>query len=149
MRAVVQRVSRGTVSVGAEVLAKIGQGLVVLLGISQRDEDEDVSYIAEKIAHLRIFSDKEGKFNLSVNDIGGEVLVVSQFTLFGDVRKGRRPSFTEAASLEKAEAFYRKVLENLRETGVKVKEGKFQAKMDVEIVNEGPVTIILDSKKFF
>jgi len=149
LRAVVQRVSGGKVLVENEVLAEIEQGLVVLLGISERDEDRDASYVAEKIANLRIFSDEDGLFNFSVRDIGGEVLVISQFTLFGDIRKGRRPSFTEAASPEKAEIFYKKVLENLREKKVTTKEGKFQAVMEVHIVNQGPVTIVIDSKKNF
>jgi D-tyrosyl-tRNA(Tyr) deacylase len=149
LRAVIQRVSSGKVSVENKLLAEIKQGLVVLLGISQDDEEKDVDYIAEKIANLRIFSDKEGKPNLSITDIGGEVLVVSQFTLLGDCRKGRRPSFAKAAQPNKAFQLYMNVIDKLRKIGLSVKEGQFQAIMALEIVNDGPVTILLDSYRKF
>lgn len=144
-----QRVKKGKVKLKGKVLANIGQGLVVLLGVSKEDNQKDVSYIVDKIANLRIFSDKEGKFNLSVKEVDGQVLAVSQFTLFGDCRRGRRPSFSKAASLEKAKILYEKVLEGLQGKGLSVKQGKFQAKMSVEIINDGPVTILLDSQKLF
>ena len=149
MRAVIQRVSAGKVLVENKVLAEIKQGVVVLLGVSQDDEEKDVNYIAEKIANLRIFGDEEGKLNRSVKDIDGEVLVVSQFTLLGDCRKGRRPSFAKAAQPQKALQLYAGVIENLRAAGLAVKEGKFQALMSVEITNDGPVTILLDSFRQF
>lgn len=149
MRAVIQRVSAGKVLVENKVLAEIKQGVVVLLGVSQDDEEKDVNYIAEKIANLRIFGDEEGKLNRSVKDIDGEVLVVSQFTLLGDCRKGRRPSFAKAAQPQKALQLYTGVIENLRAAGLAVKEGKFQALMSVEITNDGPVTILLDSFRQF
>ncbi|MDP3014162.1 MAG: D-aminoacyl-tRNA deacylase [Candidatus Subteraquimicrobiales bacterium] len=146
MRAVVQRVKFSKVSLRNKVLAEIGQGLVVLLGISQSDTEEDIDYIADKILNLRVFDDEEGKLNLSVKEIRGEILVVSQFTLYGDCRKGRRPSFVEAAGPEQAVVFYKKVVEKLTESGLIVKEGKFREKMLVEIANDGPVTILLESK---
>jgi len=149
LRAVIQRVSAGKVLVENKVLAEIKQGVVVLLGVSQDDEEKDVNYIAEKIANLRIFGDEEGKLNRSVKDIDGEVLVVSQFTLLGDCRKGRRPSFAKAAQPQKALQLYTGVIENLRAAGLAVKEGKFQALMSVEITNDGPVTILLDSFRQF
>lgn len=149
MRAVVQRVNGGGVKTNNKLLSEIAQGLVVLLGIGEEDSNEDAEYIAEKITNLRIFSDAEEKLNLSVKDIGGEVLVVSQFTLMGDCRKGRRPSFAKAADPEEAMRLYKLVIEELRKGAVPVKEGKFQAKMTVEIINDGPVTILLDSKRIF
>lgn len=147
MRAVVQRVQEGRVLAGGEVLAEIEQGLVVLLGISKADGTDDVDYIVRKITELRIFDDAEGKLNLSVKEVGGEVLVVSQLTLYGDVRKGRRPSFIEAASPSKARDLYQKTIAGLKQQKVKTKAGKFQAKMIVEIFGDGPVTILLDSQK--
>jgi len=149
LRAVVQRVNGGRVKTDNRLLSEIAQGLVVLLGIGEEDSNEDAEYIAEKITNLRIFSDAEEKLNLSVKDIGGEVLVVSQFTLMGDCRKGRRPSFAKAADPEEAMRLYKLVIEELRKGAVPVKEGKFQAKMTVEIINDGPVTILLDSKRIF
>ncbi len=149
MRAVVQRVRKGRVWIGDKVLAEIGQGLVVLLGISREDTQSDVKYMVDKIANLRIFEDSEGKLNLSVKQIGGEILVISQFTLYGDCRKGRRPSFTDVAPADKAIDVYRQVISALRGEGLIVREGKFQEIMTVEIVNYGPVTLLVDSKKTF
>ncbi len=149
MRAVVQRVIKGSVAVGNETVDSIGQGLVVLLGVGRGDTEEDAVYLAEKIANLRIFEDDRGKLNLSVLDIKGEILAVSQFTLFGDCRKGRRPNFTEAAPAAEAEALYEKFVENLRSRGVPVGTGRFQTMMLVEIHNNGPVTMLLDSRKLF
>lgn len=149
LRAVVQRVSRGSVSVGGDVLGRIGPGFVVLLGVKTGDTVDNAQYLAEKIANLRVFEDEEGKMNRSILEVGGEVLAVSQFTLYGDCRKGRRPSFTEAAPPAEAEALYEKFVAILRETGLRVATGKFQAMMSVEIINDGPVTILLDSGKVF
>lgn len=149
MRAVVQRVKAGKVSVGGKVAGEIGKGLVVLVGISKADDAKDVEYLADKIANLRIFDDSEGKLNLSVLDTGREILAVSQFTLYADCRKGRRPGFNGAASPDVAEELYGKFLECLREYGLRVETGRFQARMMVDISNDGPVTILLDSKKAF
>ena len=149
MRAVFQRVSSAKVSVDGEVVSSISSGLLVLLGVSKDDSEADAQYLADKTANLRIFGDDEGKMNLSVSDIDGEILAVSQFTLYGDCRKGRRPSFIAAARPEKAESLYEKYVSNLTNMGLKVKTGVFQAHMDVELVNDGPVTILIDSKKTF
>ncbi len=149
MRAVIQRVSRGKVSVDDVTTGEIGKGLVVLLGVGQEDNDEDLRYIADKVVNLRIFEDETGRMNLSLLDIKGEVLAVSQFTLYGDCRKGRRPSYSDAAPAEKADGYYRKFIEMLRGQGITVGEGKFQAHMMVEIFNDGPVTLLLDSRKEF
>ena len=149
MRAVVQRVTKGRVTVENEVVGDIGPGLVVLLGVGHEDTIEDARYLAEKIARLRIFEDPEGKMNLSVMDTGGEVLAVSQFTLMGDCRKGRRPGFSDAAAAETAERLYEDFVTGLREAGVPVNTGRFQTTMLVEIHNHGPVTMLLDSKKLF
>ena len=149
MRAVVQRVSRAAVRVESRSVAEIGPGLLVLVGIGANDTPEGAVYLAEKVADLRIFPDAEGKMNRSVCDIQGDVLAVSQFTLFGDARKGRRPSFIRAAPPEQAEALYGRFLEALRERGVRVQSGVFRAMMEVELVNDGPVTILLDSEKLF
>ncbi|RDV82317.1 D-aminoacyl-tRNA deacylase [Ammonifex thiophilus] len=146
MRALVQRVARGAVWVEGKKIASIGRGLVVLLGIKKGDTPNDARYLAEKVAHLRIFEDEEGKLNLSLKEVGGEALVVSQFTLYGDCRRGRRPSFSEAAPAEEAEPLYRAFLAALREQGVPVAEGKFQAHMLVEIYNDGPVTLLLEGE---
>ncbi|MEA3459757.1 MAG: D-aminoacyl-tRNA deacylase [Chloroflexota bacterium] len=144
MRAVVQRVKKASVSIGGEVVGSIGPGLVILLGIKEGDGEEEARWMARKIATLRIFSDREGKFNLSALDVDGEALVVSQFTLYGDVRKGRRPSFTQAAPPEVAEPLVEKFVQFLRGTGLRVETGRFGAEMLVEIHNDGPVTIILE-----
>ena len=147
MRAVVQRVSRGEVRVGGAATGEVGRGLVVLLGVAAGDGDEDARWMADKVAQLRIFEDAEGKMNRSVEDVTGGVLVVSQFTLLGDARKGNRPSFVEAAPPEAANALYEKVCARLRERGLPVGTGLFRAHMDVELVNDGPVTILLDSRR--
>jgi D-aminoacyl-tRNA deacylase len=149
LRAVVQRVSSASVSVDGAVISSISKGLLVLLGVAGDDSEADAQYLADKSANLRIFSDDEGKMNLSVSDIRGEVLVVSQFTLYGDCRKGRRPSFIAAARPEKAESLYEIYTSALTTMGLECKTGVFQAHMDVELVNDGPVTILLDSKKAF
>lgn len=145
MRAVVQRVARGAVYIERQIYASIGQGLVVLLGVKKGDNVADAKYLAEKIANLRVFEDRDGKLNRSVLEVGGAVLVVSQFTLYGDCRRGRRPSFTDAAPPDQAELLYRRFIEELNVRGVVTAEGRFQAKMLVEIANEGPVTLIVDS----
>ena len=147
MRAVVQRVSRAKVTVGDEVTGEIRQGLLVLLGIAGKDSARDADYLVEKIANLRIFEDGEGKMNSSLSDVKGGMLVVSQFTLYGDTRKGRRPSFIDAAPPERANRLYEYFLEKARQSIRDVQTGRFQAMMDVELVNDGPVTIILDSEK--
>jgi len=149
LRAVVQRVSRGWVRVEDEEMRPINAGLVVLIGVGKDDDQSDACYLADKILNLRIFPNKEGKFDQSVTDLRGDLLVVSQFTLYGDCRKGRRPSFTDAAAPEKALPLFEKVLEYLRASGLNVVTGEFQTMMEVGIVNDGPVTILLDSKKAF
>ena len=147
VKALVQRVSKASVSVAGEVVGQIGQGLVVFLGISRGDTERDAQYLAEKTVSLRIFSDSEGRFNLSALDTWGELLVVSQFTLLADTKKGRRPSFTDAAPPEKAEILFERFLSHIRSSGLKVASGRFQQHMLVEIHNDGPVTIMLDSKE--
>jgi len=147
MRAVVQRVSRASVTVDGEITGEIGRGLLVLLGVAEKDTPSDAAYLVEKILNLRIFEDAEDKMNLSLLDIAGELLVVSQFTLYGDTRRGRRPSFILAARPDKANELYEYFVAKARESIGKVETGKFQAMMDVELVNDGPVTIILDSEK--
>jgi D-aminoacyl-tRNA deacylase len=149
MRAVVQRVSRASVTVDGDVVGSIGKGFVVLLGVTHDDTEADAAYLAEKILGLRIFEDDAGKMNLSLADVGGACLVVSQFTLYGDCRKGRRPSFVAAAGPEQAEALYELLVERLRAGGINVATGRFRAHMDVELVNDGPVTMLLDSGKTF
>ncbi len=149
MRAVVQRVVRGSVAVEGSKVCEIGPGLVVLLAVGRGDTAEDAGYLADKIANLRIFEDTQGKMNLSVLDTGGSLLVVSQFTLYGDCRKGRRPSFTEAALPEDALSLYNKFVQKLEALGPKVATGHFREQMLVEILNDGPVTMLLDSKKGF
>lgn len=149
MRAVVQRVKKSSVTVENAVTGRIGTGLMVLLGVEEGDTEKDAVYLVDKITGLRIFEDEEGKMNRSVTDVGGEILAVSQFTLLGDVRKGKRPSFTKAAPPEEANALYRRVIEMIKERGIHVEEGIFQADMLVEIHNDGPVTILLDSNKNF
>jgi D-aminoacyl-tRNA deacylase len=149
MRAVVQRVSRAQVTVDAELVGKIGRGLLVLLAVSREDTEKDADYVAEKIAGLRIFEDENGKMNLDVAAIGGGVLVVSQFTLYGDVRRGKRPSFDAAAAPERACQLYEYFVERIRAAGLPCQTGRFQEMMQVELVNDGPVTILVDSAKAF
>ena len=149
MRAVVQRVSRAHVTVGGVITGKIGRGLLILLGVSRGDTEADAYYLADKIAGLRIFEDPDGKMNLSVAETGGGVLVVSQFTLYGDVRRGKRPSFDAAAPPEQARQLYEYFVERIRAAGLPCQTGRFQEMMEVELVNDGPVTILLDSGKAF
>lgn len=149
MRAVIQRVSRAKVRVSGNVVAEIGPGLLVFLGIGKEDTSADAEYLLEKIMHLRIFEDAAGKFNLSLLDSGGEMTVVSQFTLYADCRQGRRPSFTAAAPAEMARSLYEFFLEKARQKGLRVAAGIFQARMEIELINVGPVTILLDSSKNF
>ena len=149
MRAVVQRVLRGKVSVGNEVVGEIGPGLVVLLGVGDGDSEADAEYLAEKTANLRIFADTEGKLNLSLRDLNLPALVVSQFTLYGDCRKGRRPSFSQAAPPEIGAKLYETFCGAMEQYGIQVAQGRFRSHMIVEIINDGPVTILLDSKRLF
>ena len=149
VRAVVQRVSRAEVRVGAEVTGRIGRGLVVLLGAGDDDTDADLGYLVDKVVGLRIFADDDGNMNRSVVDVGGALLIVSQFTLYGDARKGRRPSFTKAMAPEPAQQLYEQFVAAARATGVPVETGRFRAMMEVELVNDGPVTLLLDSKRQF
>ena len=149
MRAVVQRVSRASVSVNNRVIGSIDKGLVILLGVSGDDTEKDVLYLADKITHLRIFADDDEKMNLSLQDIQGEMLIVSQFTLYGDCRKGRRPSYSKAANPEKAKLLYQSFINAVQNNGIRVATGEFQAMMGVNILNDGPVTILLDSNKLF
>ena len=149
MRAVVQRVSEARVTVGGRTVAAVGPGLLVLVGAGAGDADADADYIARKVAELRIFEDDEGKMNRSVQEVGGSILVVSQFTLYGDCRKGRRPSFDRAMQPDVARPLVERVSELLRQRGLRVEVGEFGAMMDVSLVNRGPVTFLLDSRKEF
>ena len=149
MRAVVQRVSRAQVSVGEEVVSKIGPGLLVLLGVAKSNTQADAEYLAAKVMGMRIFEDENGKMNLSLAETGGAVLAVSQFTLYGDVRKGKRPSFDEAAPPELARELYEYFVSKIRQEGFSCETGRFQAMMQVGLVNDGPVTIVLDSSRAF
>jgi len=149
MRAVVQRVNRAQVTVRGEVTGQIGLGLLVLVGVARDDGESDATYLADKIRGLRIFEDEQGKMNRSVQDVGGSVLAVSQFTLYGDVRHGRRPSFDAAALPEKARQLYEIFVKQIRAAGLPCETGRFQEMMKVELVNDGPVTILLDSAKAF
>lgn len=149
MRAVVQRVIRAQVTVGAATVGEIGPGLMVLLGVGTDDGKDDVTYLVGKIAHLRIFENGQGKMNLSVMDVGGSILVVSQFTLLGDCRQGRRPGFSASARPDLAEDLYLQFVTGLKELGITVTTGSFGAHMVLEIINDGPVTMLLDSKKIF
>ena len=149
MRAVVQRVKEAKVVVEGKTVGEIGHGLLVFLGVEKADEIEDAEYLVSKIINLRIFKDDEQKFNLSLIDVKGEMLVVSQFTLLGDCRKGRRPSFSDAAPPEKAQKLYEDFMELVAKNNISVASGEFQAMMDVSLVNDGPVTMLLDSKKLF
>ncbi len=146
MRAVVQRVKESSVKTGDEIIARIGKGLLVLLGVARGDSPGDAEYLAEKIAHLRIFEDAAGKMNRSLLETGGEMLVVSQFTLLGDCRKGRRPSFVDAAEPDTATALYEQFVGRQRQLGIAVKTGRFRAMMEVALINDGPVTMILESR---
>ena len=149
MRAVVQRVTYSSVEVDGEIVGEINKGFNVLLGISKEDTEEDTKYIKDKIINLRVFSDENDKMNLSLLDIKGELLLISQFTLYGDARKGRRPNFMNALGGEEAKKFYDKFIEMMKETGLKVQTGIFGADMKVDIKNDGPVTILLDSSRNF
>jgi len=147
MKAVIQRVKSAQVCVEGRVTGRIGKGLLVLLGVGRGDGEEDLSFLVSKIPELRIFEDASGKFNLSLKEINGEILIVSQFTLYGDCRKGRRPSFTEAEEPARAKNLYEQFVSTLRGQGVPVQTGEFQAKMEVHLINDGPVTLLLDSKQ--
>ena len=149
MRGVIQRVSRAGVTVNGEVVGEIGRGFLVLLGVADDDTQDDVIYLANKVAGLRVFEDSAGKMNRDLKEIGGELLVVSQFTLMGDCRKGRRPSFIAAARPDKADALYESFVAELRGQGFRVETGRFRQQMDVELVNHGPVTLLLDSRREF
>ena len=149
MRAVVQRVSSASVTVAGELVGQIGRGFLVLLGIAVDDGQEDLIYLAQKVVGLRVFEDADGKMNLSLGDVGGAMLVVSQFTLCGDCRKGRRPGFVDAARPEQAEPLYRSFVAEVRGQGIHVETGRFQTEMQVSLVNDGPVTLLLDSRKQF
>ncbi len=146
MRAVIQRVKESSVTVKNEIIGKIGRGLLVLLGVANEDKADDAEYLADKITNLRIFEDDKGKMNRSLLETGGEMIVVSQFTLLGDCRKGRRPSFMNAADPEKANKLYEHFVKEVRQKGVSVKTGRFRAMMEVSLINDGPVTIILENK---
>jgi len=149
MKAVLQRVAEARVEVDGEIVGKVGRGLLVLLGVEQQDTDRDLAYLADKTLNLRIFEDAAGKMNLSIAEIDGEVLVVSQFTLLGDCRKGRRPGFTRAAEPELADDLYRRFVDRLLQAGLPVATGTFRAHMQVALINDGPVTMLLDSRKEF
>ena len=149
MRCVIQRVTSASVTVGEELVGKIGRGYMILIGVSAEDTEKDLRYMAEKVPNLRIFEDEAGKMNLSIKDVGGEILAVSQFTLYGDARGGRRPSFSTAARPEQANALYEQLVEAWREQGIHVETGRFRAEMQVALVNDGPVTMLMDSTKLF
>jgi D-tyrosyl-tRNA(Tyr) deacylase len=149
MRAVLQRVTRASVRVGGETVGEIGPGLLVLLGVARDDSEQDALYLLEKVLHLRVFDDAEGRMNLSVVERGGALLVVSQFTLYGDARRGRRPSWSDAAPPELAEPLYESFVAGARNMVTRVETGSFRRMMEVELVNDGPVTILLDSRKAF
>jgi D-aminoacyl-tRNA deacylase len=149
MRAVVQRVTSAAVVVSGATVGSVGRGLLIFLGVGQDDTEEDAVYLVDKVAGLRIFPDQQGQMNLSLATVAGEVLVVSQFTLCGDCRKGRRPSYSGAAPAEKAEQLYRVFVDRLRSTGLRLAEGVFGAMMQVSLVNDGPVTLLLDSRRLF
>jgi len=149
MRAVLQRVTRASVRVGGETVGEVGPGLALLLGVARDDGEEDARYLVEKVLNLRVFDDAEGRMNLSLAETGGALLVVSQFTLYGDVRRGRRPSWFDAAPPELAERLYGFFVALARQSGARVETGSFRAMMEVELVNDGPVTILLDSRKLF
>jgi D-tyrosyl-tRNA(Tyr) deacylase len=147
MKAVIQRVKSAQVYVDGRLSGKIGNGLLVFVGVGKGDDENDVSYLVSKLPDLRIFEDTSGKFNLSLRELKGEMLIVSQFTLYGDCKKGRRPSFTEAEEPTTAKTLYERLINRLREQGIPIQTGEFQAKMEVHLVNDGPVTLLLDSRK--
>ncbi len=149
MRGVVQRVKCAKVTVDNEITGSIDQGILLLLSVEDNDDEKDLEYMCDKVANLRIFEDENDKMNMSLLDVGGSILVVSQFTLHGDARKGRRPSFIAAARPEKAIPLYEKLIQKMKEQGINTSSGRFGADMQVELVNDGPVTILLDSKKTF
>ena len=149
MRCVIQRVTEASVTVEGEVIGQIGRGFMVLIGVSAEDTDKDLKYMAEKVPNLRIFEDEQGKMNLSLKDVGGAILAVSQFTLYGDARGSRRPSFIQAARPEQANALYEQLVAAWRAQGLTVETGRFRAEMQVALVNDGPVTILMDSAKAF
>lgn len=149
MRCVIQRVTEASVKVGGETVGQIGKGFMVLIGVSAEDTDKDLKYMAEKVPNLRIFEDEQGKMNLSLKDVGGAILAVSQFTLYGDARGSRRPSFIQAARPEQANDYYEKLVAAWRNQGITVETGVFRAEMQVGLVNDGPVTILMDSTKAF
>ena len=149
MRAIIQKVTSASVRVDSELISEIENGYMILLAVKETDTEKDLDYIKRKITNLRIFEDEEGKMNLSLKDTGGEILLVSQFTLYGDARKGNRPSFTMSAGLQKANDYYEVLKDELISEGFKVSSGVFQAHMQVSLVNDGPVTIILDSERIF
>lgn len=149
MRAVVQRVSKASITIDEKITGEIGNGFLVLLGVAENDTQDDVIFLAQKIAGLRVFEDDDGKMNLSLDEVDGKMLVVSQFTLLGDCRKGRRPSFVKAARPEQAAELYRGFVAEVRGQGIEVETGRFQEHMDVSLVNDGPVTLLLDSRKEF
>lgn len=149
MRAVVQRVKKSSCRVDNEIVGKIDKGLLLLLGIGQDDNEKDLDYLVDKVLGLRIFSDEDGKMNLSLEDIGGQILIISQFTLYGDARKGKRPSFSKSSSPELGEKYYNQFIDKVKSKGIKTETGIFGAHMDIELINDGPVTILLDSKKSF
>jgi len=149
MRAVVQRVTRAEVRVGEEVVGRVGRGFVVLLGVGKSDTEAASEALAEKIANLRVFDDDQGRMNHSLLDISGQVLCVSQFTLYGDCRKGRRPSYDQAAAPDQARVLYESFVKSLRQLGISTETGRFRAMMDVELINDGPVTLLLDSDRLF
>ena len=149
MRAIIQKVTSASVRVDSELISEIENGYMILLAVKETDTEKDLDYIKRKITNLRIFEDEEGKMNLSLKDTGGEILLVSQFTLYGDARKGNRPSFTMSAGLEKTNDYYERLKDELISEGFKVSSGVFQAHMQVSLVNDGPVTIILDSERIF
>lgn len=149
MRCVIQRVTEASVSVAGDVVGKIGRGFMILIGVSSEDTDKDLKYMADKIPNLRIFEDEQGKMNLSLKDTGGEILAVSQFTLYGDARGSRRPSFIQAARPEMANDYYERLVEAWRAQGIHVETGVFRADMQVALVNDGPVTMLMDSTRAF
>lgn len=149
MRAIVQKVKKASVKVSDEKISEIGSGLLVFVAVTDTDTEKDIEYIKKKIEKLRIFEDSDGKMNLSVEDVGGELLIVSQFTLYGDARKGNRPSFMNSSSADKAEKYYEILIQKLKDDGFKVETGKFQTHMKVSLINDGPVTIQLDSERLY